>query len=195
MRGSGCYAFELQGFRNVIRVHPFVVKLPNKTFNRLNDMVTTTSRSISQLLDPNLVCLDLAGETKEEVLLGITNLLKADPRVDDFDQMQQAVLDREKVMSTGVGKGIALPHAKTSTVNDITLAFAITTHPIQFEAVDDIPVRILFLILSTENEKTTHIKLLSRISRLMNNDDLREELLGAENFEEVMAIFKVKEQV
>lgn len=169
--------------------------LPGKPFNQLNDMVTTTSRSISQLLDPNLVCLDLAGGTKEEILLGLTNLLKGDPRIDDFPQMQKAVLDRERMMSTGVGKGIALPHAKTSAVNDIALVFAITTQPIHFGAVDNIPVRMLFMILSTENEKTAHIKLLSRISRLMNNDDLRKELLSADNYEKVVGIFKVKEQV
>ena len=158
-------------------------------------MVTTTSRSIYQLLDQRMICLDLTGESKEEVLLGITGLLRGDPRINNFGLMQQAVLDRERIMSTGVGKGIALPHAKTSAVNDITLAFATTSQPIDYDAVDNIPVRMIFLILSSENEKTTHIKLLSRISRLMNSDELREELLNAENSEEVMSIFKVKEQV
>lgn len=157
-------------------------------------MVTTTGRSISQLLRSDLISLDLEGETKEEVLLGITGLLEGDPRINNFELMQQAVLDRERIMSTGVGKGIALPHAKTAAVNDIALAFATTVHPVAFDAVDKVPVRILFLILSAENEKTTHIKLLSRISRYMNNDGFRDELLGAKNSEEIISIFKVKEQ-
>ena len=168
--------------------------LPVKAFNRLNAMVSITSRSISQLLDDHLICLDLAGETKEEVLMGMTELLQGDPRINNFALMQQAVLDRERIMSTGVGKGIALPHAKTSAVNNITLAFATTAQPIDFDGVDNVPVRLLFLILSTENEKTAHIKLLSRISRLMNNDTLRKDLLNAESSAEVRSIFKVKEK-
>lgn len=157
-------------------------------------MVTTTGRSISQLLNSSLICLNLEGETKEEILLGITGLLKGDPRINNFELMQQAVLEREKIMSTGVGKGIALPHAKTAAVNSIALAFATTARPVVFDAVDNIPVRVLFLVLSAENEKTSHIKLLSRISRLMNTDGFRDELLGAKNSDEVISIFKVKEQ-
>ena len=156
-------------------------------------MVTITNRSVSQLLGQNMIRLGLAGATKEEVLLGVTELLKGDPRVNDFEQMQQAVLEREKIMSTGVGKGIALPHAKTSAVNEITLAFAVTAQPIEYNAVDNEPVRILFLILSAENEKTAHIKLLSRISRLMNDDTLRKELLTAESSGEVLSVFKLNE--
>lgn len=157
-------------------------------------MVTATNRSISQLLNHNLIYLGLQGETKEDVLLGITGLLKDDSRVNNFELMQQAVLDRERIMSTGVGKGIALPHAKTPAVNDITLAFATTANPIVYNAVDNIPVRILFLILSAENEKTTHIKLLSRISRLMNNDSLANELLKAKSSSDIISLFKVKER-
>ena len=158
-------------------------------------MVTSTVRSISELLNLNRICIGLKGKSKEEILLGITDLLREDPRVNNFDVMQQAVLDREQMMSTGVGKGIALPHAKTSAINDIILVFATTETPIDFDAVDNEPIRILFLILSAETEKTTHIKLLSRISRLMNNDDLRNELLNAKNAAEIVSIFKLKEQI
>ncbi|MBX2822869.1 MAG: PTS sugar transporter subunit IIA [Rhodothermaceae bacterium] len=157
-------------------------------------MVSTTSRSVIQLLDEHLVCLNLGGETKEEVIIGLTEMLQGDPRINNFELMRDAVLERERMMSTGVGKGIALPHAKTAAVNGITLAFATTAQPIDFNAVDNVPVRILFLILSAENEKTTHIKLLSRISRMMNDDSIREQLLKAENSREIIKIFKVKEQ-
>ena len=146
------------------------------------------------MLDEHLVCLDLGGNTKEDVIIGLTELLQGDPRINNFELMRQAVLDRENMMSTGVGKGIALPHAKTAAVNNITLAFATTTQPIDFNAVDNVPVRILFLILSAESEKTAHIKLLSRISRMMNDDSMIEQLLNAENAGEIISIFKVKEQ-
>ena len=146
------------------------------------------------MLDKHLVCLDLGGETKEEVIIGLTEMLQGDPRINNFELMREAVLEREKMMSTGVGKGIALPHAKTAAVNDITLAFATTAKPIEFNAVDNVPVRILFLILSAENEKTAHIKLLSRISRMMNDDSMIEQLLNAKNSGEIISIFKVKEQ-
>ena len=157
-------------------------------------MVTTNTRTINQLLEAKLVRVNLQGSSKEDVLLGITRLLEGDSRVVNFEEMQRAVLSREIVMSTGVGKGIALPHAKTAAVNGMALAFATTAEPIEYDSVDSVPVRILFLIVSAEKEKTMHIKLLSRISRLMNRDAVREQLLSARTPEDIISIIRLEEQ-
>ena len=157
-------------------------------------MIATNTRTISQLLDNNLVRVNLDGASKDDVLQGITNLLERDSRVINFEEMQRAVMSREKVMSTGVGKGVALPHAKTSAVNGLVLAFATTSEPIEYNSVDNLPVRILFLIISTEQEKTLHIKLLSRISRMMNRDAVRERLLSARSAEEIIEVFRIEEK-
>lgn len=157
-------------------------------------MVSTNSIAINQLLDGPFIKVNLGGTTKEDVLKGLTGLLEGDSRITNFEEMQRAVIEREQIMSTGVGKGIALPHAKTSAVNGLALAFATTAEPVDFDSVDHVPVRMLFLIVSAEKEKTLHIKLLSRISRLMNRDAVREQLLSAQTSEEIISIIRLEEE-
>jgi mannitol/fructose-specific phosphotransferase system IIA component (Ntr-type) len=104
------------------------------------------------------------------------------------------VLEREKIMSTGVGKGFAIPHGKTSSVKEILAAFGKTNRPIEYEALDSKPVHLVFLLVGKDNMVSTHIKLLSRISRMMNKDEFREKLLNARNEAEIYNIFKEEEE-
>ncbi len=145
---------------------------------------------IHQLLKRDTIRVGLPGETKEEVLNNLIDLLKGQPGVRDLEKVREAVFAREAVMSTGVGKGLALPHAKTDAVDRTVAALAITAQPVDFGAIDDKPVRILFLLVGAEEAKTQHIKILSRISRLMNRDDFRKRLLEARDADEVLALME-----
>ncbi len=150
----------------------------------------TNTTEIHQLLHTDYVRLSLAGSSKDEVLNGVIDLVQDHPNVNNFEGVRHAIFKRERIMSTGVGKGLALPHAKTSAVDGIVLAFATTAEPIEFGSVDKLPVRLIFLMLSTEHEKTRHIKLLSRVSRCMNEDRFRDRLLDAESASQVVSIFQ-----
>ncbi|CAM3242419.1 PTS sugar transporter subunit IIA [Rhodothermus bifroesti] len=150
----------------------------------------TTTYQIHQLLSPETIQVGLPGRTKEEVLNRLIDLLRGHPAVRDLEALRQAVWVREQMMSTGVGKGLGLPHAKTSAVTGTVAAFAITAEPVDFEAIDQQPVRILFLLVGPETAKSQHIKLLSRISRLMNRDSFRLRLLEARTPEEVLHLFE-----
>jgi len=108
--------------------------------------------------------------------------------------MRSAVIEREKIMSTGVGKGFAIPHAKTNGVNEIVAAFGKLDKPIDFEALDSNPVNLIFLLIGKENLVGPHIKLLSRISRMMNKDEFRENLSKAKTAEEIYKIFDDEEK-
>ena len=156
-------------------------------------MLTTNITGVSELLQSGAIQIQLPGETKKDVLNELVGLLANHPGISDFDGVRSAVLKREEMMSTGVGKGLALPHAKTSSVDGIVAAFATTQNPIEYDAIDNIPVRMLFLMVSTERAKSQHIKLLSRVSRLMNEDSFRLRLLKAELPEEVLQIFQEAE--
>lgn len=145
---------------------------------------------IHQFLTPETVRVGLPGESKTEVLDNLVQLLDHLPQVLDLAEVRRAVLAREAVMSTGVGKRLALPHAKTSAVTDTVAALAITARPIEFGAIDNEAVRILFLLVGTEEAKSTHIKLLSRVSRLMNSDSFRERLLQATTSDSVLKLFE-----
>lgn len=149
---------------------------------------------LSDLLHKDFVISELKGTVKEDIINELINLFENDKRVIDIKKVRDAVLDREKIMSTGVGKGFAIPHGKTNAVNEILAAFGKTEKPIDYQALDNQPVHLVFLLVGKDNMVSTHIKLLSRISRMMNKDEFRDKLKSAKTSEEIVELFKVEEQ-
>lgn len=149
---------------------------------------------VSDLLNTKVVIADLKSEKKEEVINELIDLFKDDTRIIDLEKVRTAVLEREKVMSTGVGKGFAIPHGKTSAVTDIIAAFGKSTKDINYDSLDGEPVNLVFLLVGKDNLVSTHIKLLSRISRLMNKEDLRQRLIEANSTEEIIHLFIEEEK-
>ena len=149
---------------------------------------------VSELLSPSVIISDLKGNKKEEVINELIDLFQNDSRVEDVEKVRSAVLDREKIMSTGVGKGFAIPHGKTNSISDIIAAFGKTRNPVDYEALDNQPVHLVFLLVGKDNLVSKHIKLLSRISRMMNKDDFRTRLLEAGSADEILEIFRKEEE-
>lgn len=149
---------------------------------------------LSDLLHKEFIIAELKSTVKEDVINELLNLFQNDSRVIDFKKVRDAVFDRERIMSTGVGKGFAIPHGKTGAVNEILAAFGKTNNPIDYQALDDQPVHLVFLLVGKDNMVSTHIKLLSRISRMMAKDDFRENLMQAKSSDEILEIFKTEEQ-
>lgn len=149
---------------------------------------------LSDLLHKDFIIAELKSTAKEDVINELIDLFNNDNRVIDIKKVRDAVLDREKIMSTGVGKGFAIPHGKTSAVNEILAAFGKTENPIDYQALDNQPVHLVFLLVGKDNMVSTHIKLLSRISRMMTKDEFREKLLNAKSNDEIVELFKTEEQ-
>ncbi|MBK7498877.1 MAG: PTS sugar transporter subunit IIA [Ignavibacteriales bacterium] len=147
---------------------------------------------VSELLKPEFVIPELKGETKEDIINELIDLFKNDPRIEDIEKVRSSVLDREKVMSTGVGKGFAIPHGKTNAVKEIVGAFGKIKEGIDYDALDGNPVHLVFLLVGKDNLISTHIKLLSRISRLMNKDDFRHRLTEANSSDEIVKLLLKK---
>ena len=148
---------------------------------------------VTDILNEAVVRTNLPGTSKDEIINAMIELAGSQKQVVDKERMRSAILDREKIMSTGVGSGFAIPHGKTDAVSDIVAAFAVTAQPIDYQSLDDQPVRLVFLLVGRDNMVGPHIKLLSRISRLMNKEDFRKQLLGAESPKEVLEIFQKEE--
>ena len=146
--------------------------------------------TIHELLSPDVVRVDAHVDTKEEAIEKVVRLLQGDPAVRDLDQVLADVLAREQTMSTGVGKELALPHARTAAVTDTRAALVTTLQGVPFGAIDGKPVRLVFLLVGPEDERGRHIKLLSRVSRLMNREDFRRRLLQAQGVDEVLGLFR-----
>jgi fructose-specific phosphotransferase system IIA component len=149
---------------------------------------------VLDLLNNNYIIPDLKGESKEDVINELIDLFKDDKRVIDLEKVRDAVLEREKIMSTGVGKGFAIPHGKTNAVNDILAAFGKSNRPIEYDSLDGHPVNLVFLLVGKDNLVSKHIKLLSRISRMMNKDEFREKLIQANTSDEILEIFRKEEE-
>lgn len=148
------------------------------------------SSQIHALLGPEVVRVGLRAKDKEDLIRRMVALLDGKKGVESTSALEEAVLERESRMSTGVGKGLALPHAKSDATSRTLAAFATTAEPVEYEAMDGEPIRIVFLLVGPERSKSQHIKLLSRISRLMNREEIRDRLLEASTSEKIIAVFQ-----
>jgi fructose PTS system EIIBC or EIIC component len=149
---------------------------------------------LSDYLRPEYVALGLEADSKEELLEKMVDLAGKNPHVQDKSKVRSAIFEREKIMSTGVGKGFAIPHGKTDAVDDIVLSFAVTSEPIDYASMDNEPVRLVLLLVSRDNLVGQRLKLLSRASKVMNNDEAREDLLKAGSVQEILGIFQREEE-
>jgi fructose-specific phosphotransferase system IIA component len=147
----------------------------------------------SDILTENLVATGLAGESKKEIIDAMIDLVATSPKVLDREKVRKAIFEREEIMSTGVGNGFAIPHGKTDAVTDIVAAFAVTASPIDYQSLDEKPVRLVFLLVGKDNLVGPHIKLLSRISRLMNKEEFRKRLLELKTPQEILEAFRHEE--
>lgn len=145
-------------------------------------------------LRPEYIAIGLDVESKEDLLDAMVELAGKNPLVKDKEKVSIAIHERERIMSTGVGKGFAIPHGKTDAVGDIVLAFAVTKEPVDYASMDNEPVRLVLLLLSRDSDVGSRLKLLSRASKVMNSDAARAALLAAKSPEEVMDIFTAEEE-
>lgn len=166
------------------------VRPPPSLIDRAACMPTTQTTEINQLLRPEQVRIGLSGSSKSEVINALIDVLEGHEDIDSLEAVRTAIFDREEMMSTGVGKGLGLPHAKTPAATDTVAALATTAEPVEFGAIDDDPIRLLLLLVGPEEHKSKHIKILGRISRLISRGDLRERLLAADASDTVIGILR-----
>jgi fructose-specific phosphotransferase system IIA component len=149
---------------------------------------------ISDILSTELIEVGLEVKDKDDSIRKLIDIAARSGKILDIQKVTDTIFEREKLVSTGVGKGFAIPHGKTDSISDVLASFAILKEPIDFDSIDGEPVSFIFLLVGKESILNTHIKLLSRISRLMNKDEFRSKLLGAGSSEKVLRIFKDEEQ-
>jgi mannitol/fructose-specific phosphotransferase system IIA component (Ntr-type) len=133
---------------------------------------------LSELLPPDRIRIPLQATDKAGVLKELVDFL-VERCGGDAAQVLAAVRDREAVLSTGIGFGIAIPHAKSPSVTDLCLVAGVSAQPIPFDALDNEPVRLFFLLVGPETAAGMHVKVLSRIARVVRRETVREALLQA----------------
>lgn len=134
--------------------------------------------------------LFLLSETKEEVLKKLVDAVAHQKSLPEKNRFLQAILDRESLVSTGVGMGVAIPHAKLDVYNDFFIACAVMKKGIEWNSIDDSLVRLIFLIGGPDNRPTEYLKILSGLTSAMRDEHLRKQLMTADSSENFRAILK-----
>lgn len=145
--------------------------------------------NLSELITPDAIKVPLTSTTKQAVIEELVDLLHQANRISNPQEVKRVVLEREQQRSTGIGEGLAIPHGKSTTLDDLIIAIGKPATPVEFEAIDKKPVRLLVLLVSPPNRTADHIQALGRISRLMSQDEFRQAVYDAESREEMYRLF------
>jgi PTS system nitrogen regulatory IIA component len=128
--------------------------------------------------------------TKQEVLSVLIDKLSEAKEVGDPNELRLKVFEREQLMSTGIGMGIAVPHVRLASVTNVVLALGICRQPLHdYETLDDVPVRIVCMIAANSEQHNEYIQTLATISKLLKQESLRKALLEAKDSREIHKIF------
>jgi mannitol/fructose-specific phosphotransferase system IIA component (Ntr-type) len=150
---------------------------------------------LKDILSENLIKIPLLSREKRQVIEEIVDVLVEAQCIKDRNDVLKAVLEREAVMSTGVGDEVAIPHGKSEGAPGIVVALGIAKEPIEFQAMDDRPVRLIWLLVGPPDQTGPHLKALSRISRLMHRKEFRELLIASANSKDALnAIIREEEK-
>ena len=149
---------------------------------------------IADKLSPDRIIINLEGNDREEVIKELGGLLKDDPGMGDYDKFIEAVFKRENDESTGIGHGVAIPHARTNFVNDFVIAIGRKKDGIDFQAVDEKPAEIIILMGTPLTKISSYLKLLSHLINLLKRPGFVDALCNAPNPEGIVEVFRQYEK-
>src|ERR1019366_5307429 len=150
---------------------------------------------IMDFLSPGAVLPELTAVTKRAVLEELVGVLAKEGKVKDAKITVDVLMERENLGSTGIGQGIAIPHAKTDQAGQVTAAFGLSRRGVQFDALDGDPVNIFFLLVAPPDAAALHLKALARISRLLKDKFFRQSLRETKTAVEIMKLIKDEDRL
>ncbi len=154
----------------------------------------TSPATIAALLAGDRVHLRVKAADKDRLIRALVAKLPDVGLSEDAETVVDAILARERLLSTGVGDGVALPHAKVKEIDHTSVIFATTAQPIDFDAFDGEPVRLVFLMVGTTDASQGHIRILGRVSRLLNKPGVRTALIEASSVSDFLAVIEKAEE-
>lgn len=148
---------------------------------------------LTEFLSQEMIKIPLAGRTKVEVLKELVELVCGSHEDSVAEYVLQSVLERERLMTSGIGGGIALPHGFSPDGTAFVAAFGVAPDPISFDAIDGQPVKLVFLLVSDEDGLNTKLKALARISRFLHRENFKQALWSCSSPEEAMRVIVEEE--
>ena len=149
---------------------------------------------IRDILKESAILVGLKADTKKAVLEEMVQVLADQGAVSDKQKMLEVLLARESLGSTGIGQGIAIPHGKAGCAKELTAACGISRAGVDFDALDDDKVHVLFLLVAPEDQASAHLKALARVSALLKDKYFRKALISAENVADVLRVLDQEER-
>ncbi len=144
---------------------------------------------ITDYLNRDCIILDLEAESKEVLIARLADIqFKKHPEI-NRDEAMAGLLERESILSTAIGNGVAIPHARLVSSRDITVAVGLIRGETDFDAIDNQPVRMIFLVFFPKDNVNLQLRFLARISRLLKQASFNEELLSCQSPQEVIDTF------
>ncbi|HEX7880183.1 MAG TPA: PTS sugar transporter subunit IIA [Candidatus Eisenbacteria bacterium] len=149
--------------------------------------------NLTEVLDERAISLALDGTSMEEIVGGLVDLLAATDVIIDREAVIRDILRREEVMSTGIGGGIAIPHAQSKGAARLAVAMGRSRREVDFNSLDGRPVQLFFLVVGPE-ERGGYIRVLARISRLLYSGELQRRLAQARNSTDALMLIRAEEE-
>ncbi|MDR2364074.1 MAG: cation:proton antiporter [Spirochaetaceae bacterium] len=179
----------------ILGLHDTIQKLKNSSNPKamkqeISNLQGRSREEVLSLITPDCIILDLRGNTKEQIITELVDLLDSQGKLLDRDEALGDVLRREKTMSTGMEHGIALPHGKSDAVTDICVAVGIKKEGVDFESLDGEKSRLFILVISPKKTSGPHIQFLAAIGSVLKDETLREQVISADFKEDAALLLK-----
>ena len=152
--------------------------------------------SLGNLLSAEQIIPEMKATERWPAIVELIDLLVSINKIkpEDRDNVLASLKQREETMSTGIGFGIAIPHCSSERINDVVAAFGRSTTGIEFDALDNAPVKFVVLFIVPKNQFQTHLRTLASIAKFLNDRSTRDKLANAKSTEEILAIFQSSAQ-
>lgn len=150
-------------------------------------------KTLLDILTPKCIKVPLEATEKKAAIEELVQVLADAGRVEDVTAVTEAIWERERAKTTGIGLGLAIPHAKPATETKLAMAIGRPAAPIDFASIDKQPVRLIVLLSSPPNKTSDHIQTLARVSRLLTDAAFREEVYEAESAQELFDLLRERE--
>lgn len=144
---------------------------------------------LNDILSKKSVKLNISVESKNDLLEELLFLVSMGGKVRDFNLAKTSVYEREKIMVTGIGKGIALPHSKSEAVTSAAASLVTLSQPVDYNSFDNIPVNIALMILSPNENPEMHLSIIGKLSRFFQYESNRKKILSAKTSDEILDLF------
>lgn len=146
------------------------------------------------MISKNLINLELNTDNKEDTLIEMVNLLKKEDKIESEDKFLAKIIEREREGSTGFGRGIAVPHGKSETVNELSLSIGRSKKGIEYHSLDGRKVNLVFMVADYPDYSPEYLKLVSTLVSWLRDDEFRKDLLHADGKTEFIELFREKER-